>query len=805
MTVVLCFLTATALLVLTHVFITRLSLGAALALLLLPLIFTGRALFTGRVYAPVELTYTTEPLYALRTELGVPDPQNRMLSDIAFQMIPWREALRRSIAHGEWPLLNRFEGCGDVMAGEAQPSPFSPFTLIALLLPAAASFGFTASIAFFLAALGAFLLARELACSEMASLVCAAVFTLAAPIALQILWPLGFGWALLPFVLLGARRVIDAPSIRSATILTAALTLEALNGHPETLLHVVVIGAVYGVFEWMRPGRAQRGRALAFAIGAGIVALMLSAIAILPFLDASSQTVEHRIRTEFFARGPLRVAAGLPRVALLSDLLPFVRNYFHSFPTARAEAGSIALALAIFALWGSRARERWFFAVLGFFCLLASANAWPVAQLLHRLPLFNLALNDRLASAVPLCAAVLAGFAVEGIGHLKTVSRGDAEGRREPSRIRVENLGLGLVMFALLALLAAGAEGMRAGTIDMPRLAAETIPLALAAVIVLFVANRKITIPILLALVLLQRTMSDGALVPANETRIAYPPLALFRPLQNIREPFRIVATGPALFPNTATMYGLEDARVMTAMTLRAFDDTFPAWCRRGGFGFNQIDDLARPMLSMLNVRFAVVPDGDPIPQGWRDVTTDHGSRLIENLRVLPRAFVPRSIRAGVSNDIAEVTAATDFAEQAWLDLPAPARDAPNGPGTVSIHPRKLGFDLNATMARDGFVVLSEAAWNGWRAYVDGKPAKIIRANHAFISVFVPSGHHKVRVTFLPQSFVIGRAISFLTLALLIIAGGVRASRSRPAGVPPGGEGCERNASVADDSRSGEE
>src|SRR5258708_38515927 len=116
-----------------------------------------------------------------------------MLCDRGFQMIPWREGARQGTGHGEWPLLHGFEGCGRILAGEAQPPPFSPFTLIALILPAAASFGFTASIAFFLATLGAFLLPRELECSEMASLICAAVFAFGSPLELPILWPLRFG------------------------------------------------------------------------------------------------------------------------------------------------------------------------------------------------------------------------------------------------------------------------------------------------------------------------------------------------------------------------------------------------------------------------------------------------------------------------------------------------------------------------------------------------------------------------------------------------------------------------------------
>lgn len=745
MLIALYFLAAAALLLLANAYVTRLTRAAALVLLLLPLVFTGRALLTGRVYAPVELAYTTEPLSSYREVVGAPEPQNRMLSDITFQMMPWRQALRDAIARREWPLLNRFEGCGDPLAGGAQSAPFSPFTLLALLLPVAASFGFTASIAFFLAALGTFLLARELACSEMAAIVAAAVFTLSAPIAFQILWPLGFAWALLPLVLMSVRRVVHVPSIRSAAILTTTLTLDALSGHPETLLHVVVLGGAYGAYELLRPGTKQRGRGLAYAVAAGIVALLLSAIALLPLLDASPQTAEHRIRTEFFAKGPLRVA-GIPRAALLSDLLPFARASFGHFLMAHAEAGSIALALALFALWRSRARERWFFALLGVICLAASADAWPIAQFLHRLPLLNLAMNDRLASAVPLCLAVLAAFAIDALSDRAAI-----------------------VMTDLLILLAAGAIGMRPGSIDVPRFAAELAPLALAAVVVLFARNSVIVIPSLLALLLLQRTISDGRLVPANDPRVVSPPMALFQPLQAIREPFRIVATGPALFPNTATMYGLEDARVMTAMSLWAFNDTFPAWCRRGAFGFNQIDDLTRPMLSMLNVRFAIVPKDDPVPPGWRDVTTDHNSRLIENEAVLPRAFVPRSVRIGVTNDVEDMAAATDFAAMAWLDIPGVAHDAPNGPGTVAIRPRKLGFDLDASMEHEGFVVISQAAWKGWRADVDRRPAKIITANHAFLGLYVPAGRHKIRLMYLPQSFVIGRAITFATLGIIVL------------------------------------
>src|SRR5438874_12702345 len=107
MTLILYLLTAAVLLGIVHVCVTPLTRWVALTLILLPLVFTGRALLTGRVYAPVEMAYMTEPLSAYRSEIGAPLPQNGSLSDITFQMIPWRQALRQSLIEHEWPLWNR--------------------------------------------------------------------------------------------------------------------------------------------------------------------------------------------------------------------------------------------------------------------------------------------------------------------------------------------------------------------------------------------------------------------------------------------------------------------------------------------------------------------------------------------------------------------------------------------------------------------------------------------------------------------------------------------------------------------------
>jgi membrane protein YfhO len=729
--------TALIALALSARYVRDLSRGAALVLIVLPLCFTGRALLTGRVYAPIEMAYIVHPLRDHRGAFGAPAVHDPNLFDIAFQMIPWREAVRESFAHGEWPLLNRYAANGDLLAAAMQSAPYSPFTWIACIAPAVASFTYTGSIAFFIAALGMFLFARELGASERASIVAAIAFTFAAPTAFQVLWPLGFAWILLPLVLTAVRRVVREPSMRAMLFLIVALVLEITAGHPETLLHVVAIGGAYGVFE-LAYERNLRG--LGLAIAAGAIAALLCAIALLPFLDASPQTVDHQIRA-IYAASPLRVPAGEARAALLGDLFPFTRTKL----MARAEAGSIVLGLALFGLRvGRKRRETWFFAALAAIGVLAGANAWPVAHLLHRLPLFGLAMNDRLSAAVPMCLAILAAFAVDRL------TRGAA-----------------FAMLGVFAVVAAGAYAFNGALLDPDRMVAEIVPLALAAIVVI-VAQRP-TLALIL-LILAQRVMSDGHLIPINDSRIAFPRTPIFAPMLAARggEPFRIIGTNGALAPNSATMYGLEDARGTTPMMLAYLDEAAPVWSRSRGAALGNLYDLTRPMLSMMNVRFGIAYAGEVAPQsGWRELMIDAHTRLTENERVLPRAFVPRHVV--FADDLEAMKRETDFGDRSWINTDGPAGDRDNGPGRVRTTPLELGYDLDAAMERPGFVVVSEAAWRGWRASIDGRPAKVERANHAFLAVRVPAGRHRLRLVFLPRSFVTGRAVSVVTALLLLI------------------------------------
>jgi len=69
-----------------------------------------------------------------------------------------------------------------------------------------------------------------------------------------------------------------------------------------------------------------------------------------------------------------------------------------------------------------------------------------------------------------------------------------------------------------------------------------------------------------------------------------------------------------------------------------------------------------------------------------------------------------------------------------------------------------------------GELILTDSFYPGWRAWVDGEPVSIRRADEAFRGVPVPPGTHTVEFRYEPASFRVGLFLSLLTLAALTAA-----------------------------------
>ncbi len=583
-------------------------------LLLLPLVFTGGALVTDQVWAPFDLAYNSAPLSAARTEFGIERTAPGIYSDIASQIIPWRQAVRHAFAQGEWPLWNPFILGGDVLAGAAQPAPFYPPYLITMWLPLALWLGVQGSLALFLGALAAWLFLADCELSAEAALVGAAGWVFAGAVLFWIHWPVGVTTALFPLVLLGARRVVRAPGARSAVLLGLSFVLVLTSGHPETVLHVVAVAAVWAAIEWMLDRPVRPWRAVAAGVGAGATALAVSAVALLPVFEALPQTVEYDLRRNYFA--------GLDRSASLPDavrhavvqVVPFVYG-----TPGRAEpkvpgpwslpgtayAGSLLFAPALYALLRARDRRRWAWLGLGLFGLLAGVAAPGVTHLLARLPFFDIALNERLIFVAAFALSALAAYGL------------DAWSARRTRGLAWTALAGTVAMAAVAALLWAGLvqEGLPVEYLQGRLLAWLVPPLALGLLLLARPAART-GLVVALALLALQRQAEMGDLFPVRPVEAFYPKVAPLDRLGPEPTPYRVVGQGFELVPAAGAFYGLEDPRGYEAAHQEGDDvdgqkehgaipETIPDTARV--IPPQQVDQPAVPTLDSLPVRHDIV------------------------------------------------------------------------------------------------------------------------------------------------------------------------------------------------------
>jgi len=769
-------ITAGVMVFLVHRFIRPMSKMTAVILLLLPLCFSGRALLTGRVYSPIDLPFHAEPLASFRSDFGVTHFHNAVLSDVYSLNIPWKYAARLEILNGEWPLWSPYISAGDILAAAAQPTPYEPVFLVSLLLPMAVSLTFFSTIVLFLGALLMFAFLREIACSEGAALVGASAWTFCLFLVFFLDWVITPVNVWFPLVLLGVRQIVRTPGLRPAIILTVAFTMMLLNGHPESALHIVAVGLVWAAGELWHVRFRGVMRSIPLAVASGVVALAITAIYMLPIIEAIPQTSEHRFRENVYAHASRSAPPDEVKQRLLRQFVPFIvgepEKEWHPKPAElnvipeTMYVGSAALALAVFGLWRSRWRGKLLVLALSLFGLVVGIQLAPFGDLLAKLPLFDIALNERLILVAALGLCIFAALGVDAIIN-------------EPARWRPAMTALSAFLF-LTALCIYQYPGMRARGLSTRYL---TEAIALLIIPALLVAGASLLRrPAILTLALLlivtgERALQSGDIRPTLPARMFYPAIPLFNQLPKGDDPYRIVGVGEVLPPNIATMYQLEDVREYSAMTFMANYDLQPLWSRFQPVWSNRVDDLNAPFLSLLNVKYALAQRDFVPPPQWSVVAADRGTQLLENHNVVPRAFIPMKILIG--NDplgaFGEgIKLEKDFRAKSWIDVPKEGpREETNGTGSVTIKKHGMrAFAMHAHLDSNTWVIVTETAWKGWRAYIDGKPTKLRTADGMFLAMLLPAGDHDVSLVYWPQSFVIGRAISASTL-LLIAAGSV--------------------------------
>jgi hypothetical protein len=140
---------------------------------------------------------------------------------------------------------------------------------------------------------------------------------------------------------------------------------------------------------------------------------------------------------------------------------------------------------------------------------------------------------------------------------------------------------------------------------------------------------------------------------------------------------------------------------------------------------------------------------------------------------------------------LSRLEAGYPLGERALVERPVAGLARPARPAEVRVERRDhTRVEVSVQTGADGLLVLGDPWYPQWRVEVDGRPAELLRADHAFRGVPVPAGRHRVVFTYQDRALQAGLALSGLTVCGLAGLWWWRRRRVRPPEVaarPPAG------------------
>ncbi len=189
-----------------------------------------------------------------------------------------------------------------------------------------------------------------------------------------------------------------------------------------------------------------------------------------------------------------------------------------------------------------------------------------------------------------------------------------------------------------------------------------------------------------------------------------------------------------------------------------------------------EMDDVPS-IRRLLGVKYQI-PNGELQPlnnplntEGLKFSKNIDGLMVYEVENPLPRVYVPQRYAILNEDECIKFLHQEEFNPQEFLLLTEIPKEFPsqgmNGSARIlSYEPHKVLIE--AKMETDGFLVLTDTYYPGWKAYVDGEEVEIYKGYSFLRAVFLKKGLHEVLFVFSPSLYKIGKIITFISFLLLI-------------------------------------
>jgi hypothetical protein len=163
----------------------------------------------------------------------------------------------------------------------------------------------------------------------------------------------------------------------------------------------------------------------------------------------------------------------------------------------------------------------------------------------------------------------------------------------------------------------------------------------------------------------------------------------------------------------------------------------------------------------------------------WKEFAQSRRTTVFENMRARPRAWIaaeavslaPDDVKRAIQTSTLPDGREYDPAAMALIEEPLGFRAAPDPEaGAWVAEDRGSALDIQTVSRQPGFLVLGDLYHSGWKATVNGRPARIFQTNYIQRGVLLPAGDNFVRFEFRPASLYAGCGVSAAGLLLGIAA-----------------------------------
>ncbi|MFA5139375.1 MAG: YfhO family protein [Elusimicrobiota bacterium] len=255
---------------------------------------------------------------------------------------------------------------------------------------------------------------------------------------------------------------------------------------------------------------------------------------------------------------------------------------------------------------------------------------------------------------------------------------------------------------------------------------------------------------------------------PAVPREQYYPETPALTRLRLESQGSRVLGLKGALPPNTGMMFGLQDVRGVDFMSLRSYEELINGSVGRHSFYFYSAALELPKALPLLDVSHILLEDRVVVRKPPARALAVFSHEVIFD----PQARLDRLLAPDFDPAKAVVFEEDPGSASAAGTVPLPAvpgaYEAPGAAGSGEVRVVRYASDevvVSADMSVPGWLVLFDSYYPGWKARVNGKRARVLRADHCFRAVALPAGTSTVRFAYRPASFLIGTLLAAAALA----------------------------------------